>query len=78
MAPTGWSPIRALAGAQPYEGRVRNFSKFYFHVQGTNHSAPRRAGRLESMEPSRLKLSAQLGSGRRRPEPELKKLRLRV
>ena len=62
----GWSPIRAPAGAQPYEWYV-TFKKNIFMYRGPrNHSAPRRP------EP-RLKLS-----GLRPAEPKLKKLRLGV
>jgi hypothetical protein len=41
MAPTGWSPIRALAGAQPYEWYV-TFQNFIFMYRGP--TIARRAG----------------------------------
>jgi hypothetical protein len=41
-APTGWSPIQALAGAQPYEWYVTFKILFSCIIQGTNHSALRR------------------------------------
>jgi hypothetical protein len=45
-APTGWSPIRALTGAQPYEWYV-TFKNLFSCIQGTMQPYIVRRGRLE-------------------------------